>query len=100
MMGDEADALWEWDMSEAGYNFEPVLKYDHPAARRQDKPTDKQWELLDRVCRTNGGGCHEADHPAASIKGLMDRHLIQGKAGHAGRFVHTRLGWDYWKANR
>lgn len=63
----------------------------------------KQIEALLAVCRTNGGGIKVAtgaeDHNYGSPtqnpwKRLWELGLIQGKASHAYRVVHTRLGWN------
>lgn len=66
------------------------------------KLTKAQREALIAVCDSNGGGIrvptgHEnhnygtpTTHP---WKALWARDLIQGKANHCYRVVHTRLGW-------
>lgn len=52
----------------------------------------RQRELLERVCRSNGGGVGvniESDRVAQSL----EKHgLIQGKAGSQWRAVHTPAG--------
>jgi hypothetical protein len=67
------------------------------------KLTRAQRWALDQVCRSNGGGVEvitgREDHnygvPTVNPwKKLWELDLIQGKAGHAYRVVHTRLGWQ------
>ena len=64
--------------------------------------TKAQREALITVCMTNGGGVKVAtgheDHNYGTPtqnpwKRLWELGLIQGKASHAYRVVHTREGW-------
>lgn len=68
-----------------------VIFMDHPETPSQRPITERQWKMLFAVCKTNGGGVSVHDWPRDVIKGLMDRHLVQGKAG-CVRIVHTREG--------
>lgn len=69
------------------------------------KLTKAQWDALDRICRTNGGGvavrCTIKDDvvvpthkPTAA---LFAKGLIQGKAGSYQTVVHTREGLRLWR---
>lgn len=69
----------------------------HPESASDRPLTEKQIKLLGVVCRSNGGGVSIHDWPRSTIKGLMDRHLIQGKANHPYRFVHTAAGLKLWR---
>lgn len=71
--------------------FGQVIFMDHPETPSQRPITERQWQMLYAVCKTNGGGVSRHDWPRDVIRGLMDRHLIQGKAG-GERIVHTREG--------
>lgn len=65
-----------------------------------DKPIDRppsraMVDLLERIVRTNGGGVSAYGQHHKTVQGLVDRHLIQGKAGQAWRMVHTPIGLDF-----
>ena len=75
-----------------------VIYLDHPEKPSVRKLTEKQLELLGRICRTNGGGISLYDDDKSVLRGLMNRHLVQGKAGGAGRIVHTKEGLAAWRA--
>lgn len=64
--------------------------------------TKAQREALNTVCATNGGGVvvsvgtsdHNYGVPTVNPwRRLWELDLIQGKASHAYRVVHTRAGW-------
>jgi hypothetical protein len=74
-----------------------VIDMDHPAKASTRKLTEKQAELLSRICRTNGGGISARDADRSVLRGLMNRHFVQGKEGHAGHVVHTREGLLAWR---
>lgn len=76
-----------------------VVWMDHPEIASQSPPTQRQWEMLAAVCQTNGGGVSRYDWPRSVIKGLMDRHLVQGKSG-SDRIVHTREGLALYRAKQ
>jgi len=60
--------------------------------------THLQWELLDRICRTNGGGLSLP--PGDELKraqSLYRRGLAQGKSGQQYRAVHTPDGLKLWR---
>lgn len=71
----------------------------HPETASTQKMTPKQEALLRRVVATNGGGISSYGVPDSTIKGLMDRHFIQGKAGSPSSIVHTREGLEWVRAN-
>jgi hypothetical protein len=64
------------------------------------KLTEPQWRMLDRICRTNGGGItvgitEGPDYRMAQR--LADKGLVQGKSGVGWMAVHTREGLKYWR---
>ncbi len=69
---------------------------DEPVTR---KMTKAQEELLRRVVRTNGGGVSGFREKDSVIKGLMDRHMIQGKKGQESMIVHTARGLQWVREN-
>lgn len=71
----------------------------HPETAAARKMTPAQEALLRRVVKTNGGGVSSYGVPDSTIKGLVVRHLIQGKAGSPSTIVHTREGLDWVRAN-
>lgn len=75
-----------------------VVFLDHPEKPLARKLTVGQFALLDRVCRTNGGGVHVYQAPKARWKSLMDRHLVQGKLNDAEMVVNTREGLELWRS--
>ena len=59
------------------------------------KLTAPQERVLRRVVNTNGGGIYvEVDPDRRVIMRLHEMGLVQGKASHAARVVHTRDGLD------
>lgn len=64
-----------------------------------------QWDALDRICRTNGGGVSinctvrdgEVVPSAPAMAALFRKGLIQGKAGAFEKVVHTREGLQLWR---
>lgn len=60
----------------------------------------KQFELLARVCKTNGGGIyfHDIGYESKVVRRLESLGLIQGKLNHDGWIVHTRKGLDLYRA--
>jgi hypothetical protein len=64
------------------------------------KLTEKQFALLASICRTNGGGIYAPNCDQRVLKALVDRHLVQGKAGNLSSVVHTREGLELWRANQ
>jgi hypothetical protein len=69
--------------------------------------TPAQKAALIAICRTNGGGVrvaagtqeHNYGVPTQQpYRALWDKDLIQGKASHAYMAVHTRKGWETYKA--
>lgn len=77
--------------------IEDAIYLAHPESASDRPLTEKQAELLGVVCRSNGGGVHINDWPKSTINGLVQRHLIQGKANHPYRFVHTAAGLKLWR---
>jgi hypothetical protein len=73
-----------------------------PAKRAELTP--KQWEMLDRICRTNGGGIHagfsEGARGTKTIRVLEKHGLVQGKSGNKGCAVHTRKGLAFWRTRK
>lgn len=67
--------------------------------RTQPKLGKRQWEMLDRICRTNGGGVFvpPSGHEHNIILRLHELGFVQGKAGQQYRAVHTRDGFDAWR---
>ncbi len=64
----------------------------HPEKRVERAPTEAMMAVLRQVVATNGGGLSPSGIPHSVLKGLIARHLVQGKAGAGSRVVHTRLG--------
>ena len=64
----------------------------HPERRVERAPTEAMMAVLRDVVATNGGGLSPSGIPHSVIKGLVARHLVQGKAGNGSRIVHTKLG--------
>lgn len=68
------------------------------------KLTPAQWRLLDRICKTNGGGVfsgfNEGDRNVKMMRALEAMGFVQGKAGAASRAVHTRDGLAYWRKHK
>lgn len=64
------------------------------------KITPARFRELDKICRTNGGGVFAGfSWPLSKPQMyLYENGLIQGKAGRQSYIVHTRDGWDLWKA--
>lgn len=65
------------------------------------KLTPLQWELLDRICRSNGGGVSVGMTVGDEWKraqSLYRRGLAQGKSGQQYRAVHTPAGLAAWRA--
>jgi hypothetical protein len=63
-----------------------------------EKLTDLQWELLDSICHSNGGGV--SLHTTADRKraqSLYRKGLAQGKAGQQYKAVHTADGLKLWR---
>lgn len=64
----------------------------------------RQWEMLDRICRSNGGGVFvgffEGDPEAKTILRLHELGLVQGKSGDLSCAVHTRKGLDLWREQK
>lgn len=56
-----------------------------------------QKELLNRTCRTNGGGISVYDCDYKVMRSLEAHGLIQGKLNHDGKFVHTKEGLSLWR---
>jgi len=75
-----------------------VIYLDHPETPLERPLTEKQRELLDRICRTNGGGISLYSADKSVLRGLMRRHLVQGKLGQPGAVVHTKEGLRAWRA--
>ena len=71
----------------------------HPDTASARKMTPAQEDLLRRVVKSNGGGVSSYGEADSIIKGLIDRHLVQGKAGSPSTIVHTRQGLDWVRAN-
>lgn len=64
------------------------------------KLTEPQWELLDRICRSNGGGVTVGMSPGAEFNrahALYKRGYAQGKAGQPYKAVHTPEGLKLWR---
>lgn len=70
---------------------------DEPVA----KPlTPAQQRLLRLIVSKNGAGVSVLAGPNyRAAKGLMDRHMIQGKRGNPAVAVHTKRGLDWVRAN-
>jgi hypothetical protein len=64
----------------------------HPKKRVERPPTEAMMAVLRQVVATNGGGLSPSGIPHSVIKGLVARHLVQGKAGAGSRIVHTKHG--------
>lgn len=74
-----------------------VIWMDHPEKPLVRALTEKQFDLLDRICRTNGGGISLFSGERSVIRALMSRHFIQGKLNGPARIVHTREGMTEWR---
>jgi hypothetical protein len=64
------------------------------------KLTHLQWELLDRICRSNGGGVSVGmsdNDEFRRAQSLYRRGLAQGKNGEPYRAVHTPEGLRVWR---
>ena len=72
---------------------------EHPEIPLIKPMTEKHAAMLNRICRTNGGGVSIYDTDRSVLKGLVRRHFVQGKAGNDGRIVHTREGITAWRAS-
>lgn len=59
------------------------------------KPTALQEAALRRVVATNGGGLSKHEYSKHVWQGLINRGLVQGKAGSGERVVHTKMGMEY-----
>lgn len=71
-----------------------------PEAPLDRKMTEAQIRLLRRIVETNGGGVSVLGSPYyRAAKGLMDRHMIQGKRGNPAIAVHTKRGLDWVRTN-
>jgi uncharacterized protein YjhX (UPF0386 family) len=57
----------------------------------------RQLDLLDRVCRTSGGGVSCFGEQERVYRSLERKGLIQGKSGQQYRAVHTREGLALWR---
>lgn len=77
-----------------------AIYMDHPAEPLRKPMTDLQAELLDRICRTNGGGVSIHDTNKSALTGLMKRHFVQGKQNGPTKVVHTREGLAEWRSRR
>ena len=56
-----------------------------------------QFAMLDKICRTNGGGCSGYSLDRRVMRSLEARGLIQGKLGQEWCAVHTREGLQLWR---
>lgn len=61
------------------------------------KLTKLQFQALDVVCRTNGGGISGYSDWKTQITALHKKGLVQGKAGQQHRVVHTSEGLALWR---
>ncbi len=61
------------------------------------KLTELQFEALDAVCRTNGGGISGYSAWRPQLLALEKKGLVQGKAGQQCRAVHTPDGLALWR---
>lgn len=77
-----------------------MSNFYHPETPIKRAMTDSQFALLDRVCRSNGGGVSAYACDRHVLNALVNRHFVQGKAGNLSSVVHTREGLDAWKAER
>lgn len=67
----------------------------------ETKLSKAQWELLDRICRTNGGGVTVAiSSISKTTQRLYDLGLIQGKSGEQYCAVHTPPGLKLWRERK
>ncbi|AWB24190.1 hypothetical protein DA075_27660 [Methylobacterium currus] len=66
--------------------------HHHPETPVERSPTEAMMAVLRQVVATNGGGLSPSGIPHSILKGLVARHLVQGKAGAPSRVVHTKLG--------
>ena len=69
---------------------------------RMVRLTPPQFAMLERICKTNGGvvcaGFNEAERETKLIRKLESYGFVQGKAGNAGRAVHTTEGLAFYRA--
>jgi len=56
----------------------------------------RQFEFLDRVCKSNGGGVNCLGEKERVFRSLERKGLIQGKSGHPWQAVHTCEGLKFW----
>lgn len=56
-----------------------------------------QRAMLDKICRTNGGGVWAEGLSARTRNALERAGLIQGKSGRQDYAVHTREGLALWR---
>jgi hypothetical protein len=61
------------------------------------KLTERQFQALDAVCRTNGGGISGYSSWKPQLLALEKKGLVQGKAGQQYRAVHTSEGLALWR---
>lgn len=68
------------------------------------KLTPAQWEMLDRVCRTNGGGVFaefsETHRTTKLLRKLEAKGLVQGKSNRQSWAVHTPEGLALWRSKQ
>jgi uncharacterized protein YjhX (UPF0386 family) len=57
----------------------------------------RQLDLLDRVCRSNGGGVSCYGEHEGIYRALERKGLIQGKSGQQYRAIHTAEGLSLWR---
>ena len=74
--------------------------FEHPEQPGTAPLTKPQEVLLRRIVATKGGGLSADNINHRVIAGLIERHMIQGKAGQPHKMVHTRLGLDWVRANK
>lgn len=68
---------------------------------KEPKLTPAQWDLLDAICRTNGGGLSVGMSDDVTFKraqSLYRKGLAQGKYRQPHCAVHTRAGLAFWRA--
>lgn len=58
----------------------------------------RQWEMLGKIVRTNGGGIYVYYSIQKTVLRLHELGLVQGKAGQQYCAVHTREGLEAWRA--
>ena len=69
-----------------------MRNYFHPDQPGLKPLTQPQLDLLRQIVATNGGGICQSKANPRVIKGLIDRHMIQGKSGNGSCMVHTTIG--------